>query len=769
MEQKAKDGAIMSSTEVVPLQERMTKMEAVMGYFTDISDLMDGKFDQTEDDTTKRMTTKVTIAKIQSEWSGLYHFMLSVTKQVETVYEKHELLVMMQTIMLDIDNLTSTIFLYQEKRHLALATATTPIMTGNGSGGDILSVTDDSLKDEALLSDLDQRVNPVFLAVEKVYARMNSSRPPGDDSGILVRKHRLVQEKWECLRIEIDELKDELKEDRWLAVFRQVADQVDTMINGLDKTVQECYNFIQQVFDWHDPTHQQHSINNIDLASPQSPSTLDNLSKTFSRSVSRNHCYSSASISSSTTSASTTPPPFDRKRFRSIERNFEAKFTNYTPSIDRMLTMLGHGITSRMTKDSTTCERQSAMLLRWQQLKAVMDHLRMHDLMDAERYLVETPISPASSVQSDKSHHRTWKGIRRRTSDQECTNIADFNNSKTRAASITNDFPRMNQSTSQHEDYRRVRSVTPSSGTYHHRDNYHRSTKLYARQQQQQQADCPLNFSSHPSTTQYNRVLRPTTSETSSANSGSTSLRHTSTGRKSLTPIRPAWSTSVNTSKHEFSPLAPLWKGESHVTTSGHTEDSSSSFARHQQRRRSHVPRPPSAQHNDTNLASFMKPTKSTMLRKRSQSVEPPNVIRSKTPTRAKGQSADIGSSSMRRTKTPTTTTTTTKQQQYHLPPRPKSSLARQEAHDMLPYVDRERRLYSGTKSPTLRSGTPSLIPIPKTPTGHHQGFLRSSSPSMVPRPRSSMRLYQQDGQVIPPVPPLPSNLERPSIRMFKQ
>ncbi|ORZ05787.1 hypothetical protein BCR42DRAFT_176614 [Absidia repens] len=765
MEQKAKDGAIMSSTEVVPLQERMAKMEGVMGSFTDVSDSMDGKFDHTEDDSaatlsTKRMTTKVAMAKVQSEWSGLYHFMLSVTKQMETAYEKHELLVMMQTIMLDIDNLTSTIFRYQEKRHLALTRETTPIMTENGSGGDVLSTSGESLKDEALLSDLDHRVNPVFLAVEKVYARMNSSRPPGDDSGILVRKHRLVQEKWECLRIEIDELKDELKEDRWLAVFRQVADQVDTMINGLDKTVQECYNFIQQIYDWHDPTHQQHSIGNAGLASPQSPSTLGNLSKTFSRSVSRNHSYSSAS------STSTTPPPFDRKKFKSIEKNFEIKYANYPPSIDRMLTMLGDGITSRMTKDRTTCERQSAMVLRWQQLKAVMDHLRLHDLLDAERYLMETPISPASSVQSDKSHHRAWNSIRRRTSDQECTNLVDFNHSKTRAASITNEFPRMNQSTSQHEDYRRVRSVTPSSGTYQRRDNHHRSTKLHTRQQQQHRAASPLNFSSHPSTPQYNRILRPSTSETSSADSKSTSSRHTTTGRKSLTPIRPAWSTSIKPSKHEFSTLAPLWKGESRVTTSGLTMDSSSSFARHQQRRKSHVPQSPSAQHSSTDLASFMKPTKSTMLRKRPQSVEPPDIIRSKTPTRAKGQPAGIGSNSMRRTKTPTTTA---KQQQYHLPPRPKSSLARQEAHDMLPYVDRERRLYDGTKSPTLRSDTPSLIPRPKTASGHHQGLLRFSSPSMVPRPRSSMRLYQQDGQAIPPVPPLPSNLERPSIRMFKQ
>ncbi|KAI8343443.1 hypothetical protein BC941DRAFT_411414 [Chlamydoabsidia padenii] len=756
LEQKAKEGATMSSSDLASLQTKMAEMEGLMGHFGDISELMDEKFDDTTsnmekmDDTdgstsstmalaAKRMAFKMGITKLQSEWSGLHHFMVSVTKQVESANEKQELLVMMENIILDIDNLTSTIFEYQEKRYLGLAVTTTNTgsATMTSSTNDTPSVQhtntttkangDTSPKDESILADLDQRVKPVFFNVEKVYARMNSTtRSLDGDSGILVRKHRLVQEKWECLRIEIDELKDELKEDRWLSVFRQVADQVDTMINA----VQDCYSTIQQIIDWHELVQQVNysGINsNNDPSSPHSSSTFDKLSKTFMRSFPKSHQSSASVTSTSSTSSSTIqPPPFDLKKLRLVEKNFEAKYTYYTPSIDRMLEMLGNGIASRKTKDDSTCKRQSAMLSRWEQLKATMDDLRVRDLANAEKYLMEPPYSPASSIQSDKSHHGIWKSIRRRTSNQDNINTAD-NNTKIRSASTINGLTRINSPAFQHDEHRRVRSY----------DRYKQSTKAYNRQQR---------TTSPPSAYQH-RNMRP--------RSGSPILRPTFNGRKSLTPSRPAWTTSIKPDKPEFSSVEPLWKGESRAIASASEDDSS--LTRHAQARKSLVPRPPSAQHH-TKEASFMKPTKSTMLRKRSQSVEPPDISRPKTPTRTKVQPATIGSNTGRRTKTPASI-----QLYHHIPPRPRSSLARQESHNLLPYMDRER-----APSPTRRTRTPSLIPRPKTPTFAQKDFLRSTSPSLIPRPRSSLRMYQQGNQNIPPVPPIPNNLERPSIHLLK-
>jgi hypothetical protein len=178
---------------------------------------------------------KLKLTKIQSEWSGLQHFISFVKNLIDAANEKYMLRTLMENILLQIDDLSIMIFQFQEKRHLTAATTT------------VVEVDEQSKKEDGILLEIDNRVGPLFNNVEKVYTRMTSATPPEDSSGLLTRKHLLVQERWECLRVEIDELKIELKEDRWLVVFRQVADQVDEMMNGLDKTVAQCYTMIQQI------------------------------------------------------------------------------------------------------------------------------------------------------------------------------------------------------------------------------------------------------------------------------------------------------------------------------------------------------------------------------------------------------------------------------------------------------------------------------------------------------------------------------------------
>ncbi|CAO3644428.1 unnamed protein product [Cunninghamella echinulata] len=771
----------------------MDRMDTLMSNLLDMNDIiinekLSDQDDDEESETSTKMAFKMTITKTQSEWSGLQHFILSVSKKIEAVNEKRELLIMMENILLEIDQLTSIIFKYQEKRQYDLIPSSSPSTIEPTT-----TATTNDINETTLMADIDRRVDPVFLLVEKLYGRMTSSRPPYDESGILVKKHRKVQEKWECLRIEIDELKDDLKEDRWLAVFKQVADQVDPMIDGLDKTVQQCYQAIHQIIEWHDLVQQyqqqlQLQHHNTGLQSPHSPSAFDKITKTFLRSFPKSsHHSSSASSTSSSVSTSILPPPppppMDREKFKAMEKNFEAKYKYYTPSIDRMLNMLGNGIASRVNKDTSTCKRHTTMVNRWQQLKTVMDDLRIHDMVDAERYLIETPLSPANSMQSDRSSHGMWKSIRRRTSEQD-TNSEYSNNSNNSSRKKGPSTP-----SSQYDDFRRVRSVTPSSGNY-----------IYPSNNRQRTAS-PMNLSQQHYNHQHfphynnNRIIRPSTSDTSSVESTSPKQRPYITGRKSLTPNshRPAWNANIKSDKQEFSSLEPLWKTESRVAASSSsfiTNNNSDLIFSPPQNKKSHIPRPPSRQQQQTTKeASFMKPTKSTLLRKRSQSVEPRDMMRPKTPIKSLGKSSHqhnsnnntlqtptIVTSGGRRTKTPLTTST---QSPYQLPPRPKSSLARQETHDTLPYIDRER--INGSKSPLLtthRSNTPSLIPRPKTPTSNGKDFLRSSSPSLIPRPRSALRYYQQqqqddddhdyEGNHIPPVPPLPSNLERPSIHLLK-
>lgn len=61
-----------------------------------------------------------------------------------------------------------------------------------------------------------------------------------NESTIILRKHTALIADWEAVREESDVLREELKEDKWLTVFRTVTDQADGMMSSLEKAVNRC-------------------------------------------------------------------------------------------------------------------------------------------------------------------------------------------------------------------------------------------------------------------------------------------------------------------------------------------------------------------------------------------------------------------------------------------------------------------------------------------------------------------------------------------------
>ncbi|KAI8147726.1 hypothetical protein BJV82DRAFT_574925 [Fennellomyces sp. T-0311] len=572
LEQSVKDET-NTHVDTRPLEDAMQQVQPLIHAFVDLN----------EDDEPSVM---MMIAKIQSEWSGLQHFVASVTKTVNALMEERYLAASMDQILLHLDDISLMIFQYHEKK-VMMGPSTSFGTTSSSS-----SMTTNN-KDDGILVAIDERVEPVFREVERVYARMTSaSDAPADKSGVLARKHALVQERWENLRAEIDDLKYGLKEDRWLTVFRQVADQVDVMIDGLEKTTAQCYAMIQQVRD------------RVSLPKAHGSTTS----------------ISSSSSSGSNHSTSHSTGVVDHHKFRSAEKNFEAKYKYYTPSIDRMLEMLGNGITSRVGQDLQTTRRHHSMRQRWSQLKTEMEDLRMRDLPDTERLLMaDRPISPAWSRMSDRSD-KSWKGYR---------------------------------SPEPPAAYDRARSPYSRSGLSR------TGSPLYDDRQQQGRSATP--------------------------NSGMRS--HSSIGSRGMSPPVSAYGRQRTVSPLSFgSLLRPSTSDSSSVSSSSQRTDDD-------------LRRKNRAAAGD----SFMKPTKSSSLRKQQvATASKQRDVRSATPN-----------SSFNR--------------HSNMPTRPMSSLDRVGSPTRLPvpYPDRERAM-----SPVRRSGTPSLIPRPKTPS-------RAASPT--PRPRSSM------------------------------
>ncbi|KAI8982025.1 hypothetical protein BDF20DRAFT_986987 [Mycotypha africana] len=396
IEQSVKRGDNMDSHTVQPLESMA--VNTVQPLIRLLSDTLDEIQQEQDEDIQDMMSMKLSLTKVQSEWSGLQQFIVSVKNLIDASNEKIMLRRLMENILLQIDDLSIMIFQFQEKKHImqqqqqqvdtsAVTIATSIATTITFHAGATNKDANSSVREDGILLEIDNRVGPLFNNVEKVFNRMTSpDNPPEDSTGLLTRKHLLVQERWELLRLEIDELKAELKEDRWLAIFNQVADQVDNMMNGLNKTVDQCYLLIQQILKQHQATQGGNGY-----------SLLSSLSATTHTTPSSS---SSSSSSATTTIGNAISTPTDlREKLRSVEKNFEAKYKYYTPSISKMLTMLGNGIASRVTQasSSTIFYRHEEMLTKWNALKNTMDNLRRRELPEIMGYDTCSNFSDQSS------------------------------------------------------------------------------------------------------------------------------------------------------------------------------------------------------------------------------------------------------------------------------------------------------------------------------------------------------------------------------------
>lgn len=62
----------------------------------------------------------------------------------------------------------------------------------------------------------------------------------GEDEATLLRKHAAMLAEWEAVQKESQILREELREDKWLTVFRTVTEQADGMMTSLEKAVNRC-------------------------------------------------------------------------------------------------------------------------------------------------------------------------------------------------------------------------------------------------------------------------------------------------------------------------------------------------------------------------------------------------------------------------------------------------------------------------------------------------------------------------------------------------
>lgn len=133
------------------------------------------------------------------------------------------------------------------------STASTPGELGGGtttstSGGAGITTLDQALMGleerlEAIsgsIASIDETLDPHPMRGETPTQAAPNMSSGGELLAALVRKHTELKAEWESIQKEAETLQSELREDKWLAVFRSVGEQSDTMMNSLEKALANC-------------------------------------------------------------------------------------------------------------------------------------------------------------------------------------------------------------------------------------------------------------------------------------------------------------------------------------------------------------------------------------------------------------------------------------------------------------------------------------------------------------------------------------------------
>ncbi|KAG2157699.1 uncharacterized protein EDB93DRAFT_1124182 [Suillus bovinus] len=223
-----------------------------------------------------------------------------------------------------ISDIQTRIFEIQELRHKSQ------------SSGDAASTT--VVIDKALMT-LDERLEAVAHGMKSVSESIApcQNQPNGtsdSEQAALVRKHAVLVTEWEAVQSDTDVLREELKEDKWLTVFRTVTEQADGMMGSLEKAVNRCQDFIWQVH--------------------------------------RGGAEDSLSRSSYRGSVSSDKNPLSIEVFNELLSSFEAKKKHYVPATSKVLAIIDNGVQNRVTKNGETLRRHGESAKRWRILKERM-------------------------------------------------------------------------------------------------------------------------------------------------------------------------------------------------------------------------------------------------------------------------------------------------------------------------------------------------------------------------------------------------------------
>ncbi|EGU10852.1 hypothetical protein RTG_03321 [Rhodotorula toruloides ATCC 204091] len=153
-------------------------------------------------------------------------------------------------LLMEIQEVNTLIFEIQELRHATSMSASTSKNGASGAGGtESVSEVDAALmRLEAKLEAVRGQYTTLASQVEPLLNPGHSA--PTDERGELdLLRHKWVDTvgDWEAAQKDADVLGEELKEDKWLVVFRTVSAQAEDMMRSLEKVVAQGRSFLDSI------------------------------------------------------------------------------------------------------------------------------------------------------------------------------------------------------------------------------------------------------------------------------------------------------------------------------------------------------------------------------------------------------------------------------------------------------------------------------------------------------------------------------------------
>ncbi|GAA5864894.1 hypothetical protein JCM8547_009263 [Rhodosporidiobolus lusitaniae] len=259
---------------------------------------------------------------------------------------------------MSVGEVNTLIFTIQELRH---STAPAPSLPSSSSSTSIASSSavdgPSPISDvDAALIKLNSKLESVRAEFTEVEAQVRPLLPePGSTApeaagelGFVRKKWAETLKDWETAQQDAEQLGEELKEDKWLVVFRAVSQQAEDMLRSLEKVLSQSEQFV------HDAVSRTAKSSTTSSGLPRSPSAP---LSSFGTSPSSSY-FSDAAVAQSQLSS-----------FSALQKSLTAKVKYYSPACDRVLKILGKGIADRSTKNGEVLRRYSEMKGRWRNLR----------------------------------------------------------------------------------------------------------------------------------------------------------------------------------------------------------------------------------------------------------------------------------------------------------------------------------------------------------------------------------------------------------------